>query len=132
MKETKRTVLIIDDAVDIAQDIRRVLEGAGYSVYLAYDAKEGLEKFKALKPQLVLIDLVLPQESGFRIAQVIQSLPGYKKTSLIAISFKREDVDKHVAAKSGFVAYIEKPIDNKTLLFQLEDILRTHLARGDQ
>ena len=118
-----RKVLIIDDDFNIVKKSKEELLKAGYAVAAAYSALEGIEKLKEEKPDCILLDLVLPDESGFRVAQEIRSLPEFKNTPIIATSLKHEEIDKHIAAKSGITVYIEKPIDYQRLLFDIKDVL---------
>ena len=118
-----RKVLIIDDDYNIVKKSKEELFKAGYIVAAAYSAKEGIEKLREEKPDCVLLDLVLPDESGFRVAQEIRSMPEYKDTPIIATSLKHEEIDKHIAAKSGITVYVEKPIDYQRLLFDIKDVL---------
>lgn len=118
-----KKILIIDDDYNIAKKSKEELLKAGYEIILAYSGKEGMEKLKAEKPDCILLDLVLPDESGFKIAQDIKSLPEFIDTPIIATSLKHEEIDKHIAAKSGITVYVEKPIDYQRLLFDIKDVL---------
>lgn len=118
-----KKVLIVDDDYNIVKKSKEELLKAGYIVAAAYSAREGIAKLKEEKPDCVLLDLVLPDESGFRVAQEIRSMPEYKDTPIIATSLKHEEIDKHIAAKSGITVYIEKPIDYQRLLFDIKDVL---------
>jgi len=118
-----KKVLIIDDDYNIVKKSKEELLKAGYIVAAAYSAMEGIKKLKEEKPDCVLLDLVLPDESGFKVAQDIKSLPEFKNTPIIATSLKHEEIDKHIAAKSGITVYIEKPIDYQRLLFDIKDVL---------
>jgi DNA-binding response OmpR family regulator len=118
-----KKILIIDDDYNIVKKSKEELLKAGYVVVAAFNAKEGIEKLKEEKPDCVLLDLVLPDESGFKVAQDIKSLPDFINTPIIATSLKREEVDKHIAAKSGITVYLEKPIDYRRLLFDIKDLL---------
>ena len=118
-----KKILIIDDDYNIVKKSKEELLKAGYIVVAAFNAKEGIEKLKEEKPDCVLLDLVLPDESGFKVAQDIKSLPDFINTPIIATSLKREEVDKHIAAKSGITVYLEKPIEYKRLLFDIKDLL---------
>lgn len=118
-----RKILIIDDDYNIAKKNKEELSSAGYTVITAYSAKEGIAKLKEEKPDCVLLDLVLPDESGFKVAQDIKSLPDFSDIPIIATSLKHEEIDKHIAAKSGITVYVEKPIDYKRLLFDIKDVL---------
>jgi DNA-binding response OmpR family regulator len=118
-----KKILVIDDDYNIAKKSREELLKAGYVVEVAYSAKEGMEKLKAGKPDCVLLDLVLPDESGFKVAQDIKALPEFVDIPIIAASLKHEEVDKHIAAKSGITVYVEKPIDYVRLLFDIKDVV---------
>ena len=118
-----KKILIVDDDYNIAKKSKEELLKAGYDVVVAYSAKEGLEKLKVEKPDCILLDLVLPDESGFRVAQDIRNLPEFIDTPIIATSLKHEEIDKHIAAKSGITVYVEKPLDYQRLLFQIKDVL---------
>ena len=118
-----KKILIIDDDYNIAKKSKEELLKAGYTVIVAYSAKEGIEKTKEENPECILLDLVLPDESGFKVAQDIKSLPEFANIPIIATSLKHEEVDKHIAAKSGVTVYVEKPIDYKRLLFDIKDVL---------
>ena len=118
-----RKVLIIDDDYNIVKKSKEELLKAGYTVVAAYSAREGIEKLKEEKPDCVLLDLILPDESGFKVAQDIKSLPEFQDTPIIATSLKHEEIDKHIAAKSGITVYVEKPIDYQRLLFDIKDVL---------
>ena len=118
-----KKILVIDDDYNIAKKSKEELLAAGYLVVVAYNAKEGMEKLMVEKPDCVLLDLVLPDESGFKVAQDIKALPDFMNTPIIAASLKHEEVDKHIAAKSGITIYVEKPIDYQRLLFDIKDVL---------
>ena len=118
-----KKILIIDDDYNIVKKSKEELLKAGYTVAVAYSAKEGIEKLKEEKPDCILLDLVLPDESGFKVAQDIKSLPEFKDIPIIATSLKHEEVDKHIAAKSGITVYVEKPINYQRLLFDIKDVL---------
>ena len=118
-----KKILIIDDDYNIAKKSKEELSKAGYDTVVAYSAKEGMDKLLAEKPDCVLLDLVLPDESGFKVAQDIKNLPAFINTPIIAASLKHEEIDKHIAAKSGITVYVEKPIDYERLLFDIKDVL---------
>jgi DNA-binding response OmpR family regulator len=118
-----KKILIIDDDYNIVKKSKEELLKAGYIVVVAFNAKEGINKLKEERPDCVLLDLVLPDESGFKVAQDIKSLPEFINTPIIATSLKHEEVDKHIAAKSGITVYVEKPIDYTRLLFDIKDVL---------
>jgi len=119
----KKKIMVIDDDPNNIREIRDVLEPRGYLVVFASDGQSGVEKIKNHRPDIILLDLVLPGQSGFKIAQEIRAMPGSQDIPIIAISLKREDIDKHIAAHSGIVEYVEKPINYDRLLYHIKDIL---------
>ena len=119
----KKRILIIDDDYNAAKAVKEALQDKGLIVFYGSNEEEGLKLLSEDKPDIILLDLVLPGESGFKIAQDIKANPKYADIPIIAISLKTEAIDKHIAAKSGFIAYIEKPLDINRLLFTINDIL---------
>ena len=120
-------ILIIDDDNEESARIRGYLQRKGFKVEQAYSANSGLALAKKINPRLILLDLVLPDQSGFRLCQEIKSRPELAGIPIVAISLKKDAIDKYVAAKSGFVAYIEKPVTEDALLFQVRDIIGSEL-----
>lgn len=119
----KKKILVVDDEPDILTTTRYLLEDAGYEVFTADSGEDGLSKMKEVKPDLIALDLILPGQDGFQIAQKIKALNEYKHIPVIVLSCKKDDLDKYVAARSGVVEYIEKPIDPEQLLYHIKDIL---------
>jgi DNA-binding response OmpR family regulator len=120
----KKKILIIDDDPATAREIRKFSDPDEYEILWACDGQDGLKRLKIIKPDLILLDLVLPDQSGFRIAQQLKRLPLCKNIPIIAISLKREDIDKHVALKSGILEYMVKPLNADRLTFLMRDILQ--------
>ena len=118
-----KRVLIIDDDYNGAKQTKEALKKEGFEVNYAYSAEEGFDKMKESKPDLILLDLVLADESGFKVAQQIKDNPAYANIPIIAISLKKEAIDKHIASKVGIIDYLEKPLDMKKLIFRIKDIL---------
>lgn len=116
-------ILVIDDDPNSVREIKDIFEPIGYEVCFALDAEDGLKKIKSQRPNLILLDLVLPDQSGFKVAQEIKSDPRLKDIPIIAISLKRDDIDKHIAAKSGASEYFEKPVDYDKLTYTVKEIL---------
>lgn len=119
----KPNILIIDDDRNTAAAIKEFLILEGFEVSLAESGEDGIEKIFREKPRLILLDLVLPGQSGFKTAQSIKQNQELASIPIIAISLCKEDIDKHAAAISGIEAYLEKPIDFQKLLFYINDIL---------
>ncbi len=118
-----KKILIIDDDYNGSKAIKEILKKEGFEVSYAYSGEEGLKKINEAKPDLILLDLVLTDTSGFKIAQELKENPKYSNIAIIAISLKKEDIDKHVAMKVGIIDYLEKPIDAVKLIFKIRSTL---------
>ena len=124
VKKRKR-ILVVDDDPDIVRTTMLALQTEGYEVEGAGDGEGALEKIKENTPDLILLDLLLPGQYGFQLAQRIKSIGPYKHIPIIVLSCRTDSVDKRAAARCGVIEYIEKPIDLDRLLFSIQDILQT-------
>ena len=106
-------VLVVDDDPNICDVLMMYLENEGYSVILSYDGEEALVKFNALKPDIVLLDVMLPSMDGWQVCREIR-----KKSSvpIIMITAKGDTFDKVLGLELGADDYIVKPFDTKLLL----------------
>ena len=119
----QKVILIIDDDCNNVTAVKEVLEKAGFSVRYAHTAEEGLQRIKEKTPDLILLDLVLPDESGFKACHQIKEISETKDTPIIAISLKTEEIDKHIAAKCGIADYLEKPLNYQKLIYTIKNLL---------
>ena len=118
-----KKILVIDDDPEAVKELRCALEAAGYNVY-SVNTTEGVpDKLEQINPDLIILDLVLPHESGFKVAREIKSSIEYKDTPIIIVSLKKDDIDKRIAVLSGAIEYLEKPVNPQELLFHVKDIL---------
>lgn len=118
-----KKILIIDDDPIAVKDVQVVLEQTGYDVYSVNTAEGVLEKLREVNPDLIILDLVLAHESGFKVAKEIKANIKYKNIPIIVVSLRKDDIDKRVAALSGAAEYLEKPVNPEALLFHVNDIL---------
>lgn len=119
----KKKILLVDDEPDIMKTVQYMLEEEDYTVYGAQDGQECLKKVKKIKPDLILLDLILPDRSGFQIAQEIKSNKESSHISIIVLSCMTEESSRDIAAAKGAVEYMEKPIDIDKLLSRIKELL---------
>ncbi|MCC8110515.1 MAG: response regulator transcription factor [Ruminococcus sp.] len=114
-------VLVVDDDPNICDMLRMHLENEGYSVILSYDGDEALVKFNTLKPDIVLLDVMLPTQDGWQVCREIR-----KKSSIpiIMITAKGDTFDKVLGLELGADDYVVKPIDVKEILARMKAIAR--------
>ena len=115
------SVLIVEDDRNIAELLQMYLEKEGYAVTTAGDGGKGLEKFRAIKPDLVLLDVMMPVMDGWSVCKAIRA---ESQTPIIMLTAKGETDDKVSGLKSGADDYVTKPFEMKELLARVEAVLR--------
>ncbi len=125
----KPNILLIDDDIDFAQSTRTILEGKSYSVTLANDGEEGLRKAKQEKPDLILLDVIMPLKDGFTAAEQIKKDPTLAKIPLLMLtSYSTRGSGTGIPSSRGLTLaaedYIEKPVSPPELLARVEKQLR--------
>ena len=113
-------ILIVDDEESIRELIKMNLELAGYECYEAEDGDKAIEMFNSVKPDLVLLDIMLPIKNGYELAPIFVD----KGVPVIFLSAKDATVDKVKGLKLGADDYITKPFESIELLARIESVLR--------
>jgi len=122
------SVLIVEDDHHIAGLLQMYLEKEGYAVTVAHDGGVGLEKFRAIKPDLVLLDVMMPVMDGWTVCRAIRS---ESQTPVIMLTAKSETDDKVQGLRSGADDYITKPFEMKEVLARIEAVLRRSGGRTE-
>jgi len=114
-------ILTIDDDRNICEAIKLYLENEGYDVATANDGASGVEVFKSYDPDLVLLDIMMPQKDGWQVCREIREI---SSKPIIMVSAKGEVIDRVVGLELGADDYMEKPFDMKELLARIRVVLR--------
>ena len=123
------SVLIVEDDANIRELLQMYLEKDGYAVTLAADGGQGLDKFRAIKPDLVLLDVMMPVMDGWAVCKAIRA---EADTPVIMLTAKGETDDKVMGLKSGADDYMTKPFEMKELLARIEAVLRRSARGGEE
>ena len=115
------SVLIVEDDQNIAELLQLYLEKEGYAVTIAGDGGAGLVKFRAIQPDIVLLDVMMPVMDGWTVCKTIRS---ESQTPIIMLTAKSETDDKITGLKSGADDYITKPFEMREVLARIEAVLR--------
>ena len=115
------SVLVVEDDKNIQELLRLYLEKEGYAVTVAGDGGQGLSKFRAIKPDLVLLDVMMPVMEGWTVCKTIRA---ESATPVIMLTAKSETDDKVAGLKSGADDYITKPFEMSEVLARIEAVLR--------
>jgi two-component system, cell cycle response regulator DivK len=120
---TKR-ILVVEDQEDLRGVLRTLLNGSGYEMIEAADGQAGVEKAKAERPDLILMDIQMPVLNGYDATQQIKADPKLKATPIIAVSSFAMKGDEEKARASGCDAYVTKPYSPMQLL----RVIRSYLG----
>ena len=118
-------ILVVDDEKKIVEIVRAYLEREGYEVSAAYDGKSALEAVKRMPPDLVVLDLMLPQISGW---DVCRALRADSNIPIIMLTARDDVTDKIVGLELGADDYMTKPFDPKELVSRVKAVLRRSAA----
>jgi diguanylate cyclase (GGDEF)-like protein len=118
------SILVVDDDPDIARFVEVNLRSAGYDVSVASDGEQALEKAGLLRPDLVLLDVMMPRIDGFEVAHRLRRNPQTATTSIIMLTAKALATDKVLGLTAGADDYIIKPFDPIELLARVKGTLR--------
>ena len=121
-------VLVVDDDKNICEVIKMYLENSGYHVKVANDGREAQEVFPNYKPDLVLLDVMLPYLDGIDVLKWIRR---DSETPVIMITAKGETFDKVLGLELGADDYIVKPFEPKELMARVKAVLRRYTSEGD-
>lgn len=118
-------ILVVDDEEELVKTMKAGLETAGYEVLTAYDGRDGFEKACSERPDLIILDLVLPRMDGYRVCNTLKCDNRYKKIPIIILTVRGKDLDleKIVAREFGADAYLTKPVEPRILLAKIQELL---------
>ncbi len=116
-----KKILLVEDDKGIVNSLFLLLTKEGYKVETAYNGIEALEKFKSFNPDLILLDLLLPEKDGWEVCKEIRKV---SNIPIIMLTAKDQEADKVIGLKLGADDYITKPFGAKELLARIEAVLR--------
>lgn len=122
-------VLVVDDDKDLARLVRAYLEQAGYGVLTAYDGEAALHTMRRERPDLVVLDLMLPDRDGWDVTRVVRADRALAGTPIIMLTARVEDSDKIVGLELGADDYVTKPFNPRELVARVRAVLRR--AQGE-
>ena len=119
-----KKILIVDDEKDILEFLSYNLKKEGFSIYTASDGSEGLEKAKKIKPDLIIVDLMMPKMNGIEMCENIRNDKKLSNVIILFLTARSEDYTQIAALDSGADDFIKKPIKPKLLISKVKSIMR--------
>lgn len=108
-------ILVVDDSPTDRQIAAEACQSLGYTVETAVAGEDALEKALELKPDLILLDVILPQKNGFQVCRQLKSSPETQKIKIILVTSKSQDSDRFWGIKQGADGYLAKPYTESEL-----------------
>ena len=118
-----KKILIADDLSEVVELVRVILEGKDYEIVDASNGKEALKKARLEKPDLVLLDIVMPKMDGLEVCRELKKDPQTQDIPVLMLTAKAQETDKEKGRKAGANYYITKPFSPSALLIKIEEIL---------
>jgi CheY-like chemotaxis protein len=125
----KKKIIIIDDDPDIVTYLKILLEDNGYATDSAKDGQEGLEKTRAGKPDLICLDITMPEKSGVKYYREVRDDPELKKIPVVMVTGVMEEFKHFISTRRQVPppdGYISKPIDKEKLLETIKKLLTSN------
>lgn len=116
------SVLVVDDNKDAADALVALLASEGHLARAAYSGKAAIEEADAIRPDVVLLDIGMPETSGFDVARALRDYRRAPKPVIVAVTGASEPSDKLAARMAGFDHYLVKPVEFRTLVVLLEKL----------
>ena len=127
-----KEILIVDDEPSIVVPIQFLMEQQGYSVLTAENGEDALDVIYKYKPDLILLDIMLPRIDGYEVCEIVRLDPRYRDIKIIFLTAKGREVEIAKGLALGADAYITKPFSNTELIAKVKALLNnTNENRGE-
>lgn len=119
----KKRVLVIDDELDMLMVLKLRLEASGYEVATATDGLEGLNAARKIKPDLIVLDVMLPKMNGYKVSRFLKFDEEYKHIPIVMLTALAGEDDRSTGIETGANAYITKPFETQELIDTVRQFL---------
>ena len=119
----KAKILVVDDNEKNVELLEAILQAASFEVLKAYDGKQAIEMVGKERPNLLLLDIMMPQLDGFQVCEILKKDPQNAGLPVIMVTAKDKESDIVQSLERGADDYVVKPIDKKELLNKIDDLL---------
>ncbi|TXG86318.1 MAG: response regulator [Rhodocyclaceae bacterium] len=118
-----KKVLIADDEQNIVISVEFLMRREGFEVSVAHDGEAALERIRADKPDLVLLDVMMPKKNGFDVCQEVRADPAYASTRILMLTARGRDTEVAKGLALGADGYMTKPFSTKDLVDKVRELL---------
>lgn len=132
MKKKEITILLVDDEPDILEIVRYNLVSEGYNIVTAENGIEAIAQAKKVRPQLIIMDVMMPKMDGIEACEKIRNIPELSETVITFLTARGEDYSQMAGFEAGADDYITKPIKPKVLVSKVKALLRRFKEEEEQ
>ena len=129
---SKQRVLVVDDDKEVVRLMRGYLEQAGYEVLMAYNGETAVHTLRRERPDLMLLDLMLPDRDGWDITRLVRTDPTLAQIPIIMLTARVDDTDKIIGLEMGADDYVTKPYNPREVVARVRARLRKHGGESEQ
>ena len=120
-----RKILITEDSPTILQMLKGTLAEVGYEVISALDGQQALDMARAEKPDLIILDVMLPKIDGYKVCRMLKFDERHKEIPIIMLTGRTKESDEQLGMEVGANAYIKKPFQPETIIDKIKELLKT-------
>jgi len=131
MSIAKHKILVVDDEQDIVELIAYNLKREGYQVFTANNGKEAIAQAKEANPDLIILDVMMPQMDGIEACRLMRAMPEFKHTFMVFLTARSEEYSEIAGFHVGADDYIAKPIKPRALMSRINAILRRNTSEEE-
>jgi len=130
-QQMKPKILIVDDEPDVVQLIEYNLKSAGYDVVTATDGQDALQQARGSSPDLIILDLMLPEVDGLDVCKILRRDAGTAGIPIVMLTAKASETDRVLGLELGADDYVTKPFSPRELVLRVKRLLRSESAKED-
>ncbi len=119
----KRKILVVDDEVAIVRVLRDRLETEGFEVLTAYDGLQGIEIAQKEQPDLIIMDITMPNMDGITAAKLLREKPETARIPIVMLTARGQETDEQAGYQAGAILYLTKPFSTRQLVREIRNIL---------
>lgn len=128
-ESSRGRILVVDDEPDLVRVLEFGLRASGYTVEMASDGQEGLKKAREWKPDVILLDLMLPKLDGYKVCRLLKFDDRFKHIPIIILSARTQEGDQTLALEMGANRFVTKPYDFNEIVGYIEALLKSPTAK---
>lgn len=118
-----KRILITEDSPTVLAMMKDIIESAGYSTLTAIDGQEAIDKARKEKPDLIIMDLMLPKIDGYKVCAMLKFDKNYRNIPIVILTARAGEADKKMGEEVCANAYITKPVDPDTLISKIKELI---------